>query len=239
MQIAIDLDLEAIISQAVSAERIQPIVNKAIDEAVKSAISNATGYNSGFRKAMEDQLKAAMPHGLSLDDVAKFQHVLNSELQKFVQEANKDSVNTAIVSAVKAAMPDVPAVVKMSDLVASAREGFHKEQHEEFYAYFAPSNYGGGWLYLDSNQKPGTTSYYSGHGDREDQKHNASICIAFTKEGEVYSLKLKGQQITPSSRPDIISNFDAILMAMYVGRTRIDVDVNDDDVRSAASEQFD
>lgn len=39
MEIKIELDLPAIVAQAVSADRIQPIVDKAIAEAVKDAIS--------------------------------------------------------------------------------------------------------------------------------------------------------------------------------------------------------
>ena len=239
MEIKIELDLPSIIAQAVSAERIQPIVDKAIDEAVKSAISSATGYSSPFRKALEEQLREAMPHGLALDDVAKFQNMLNSTMQKFVHDANNETITAAIDKAVKEVMPDVPATVKMSELIAMARGGFHKDEHEEFYAYFEPSTSGGGWLSLDSDPNPGSSSTFGGYKSREDRKYAASIRLAFTKEGEVYSLKLKGNQITPSSRPDIIGQFDATLMAMYVGRTRIEVDMDDDDVESAAGEQWD
>jgi hypothetical protein len=66
MEIKIDLDLPSIIAQAVSAERIQPLVNKAIAEAVGAAIRDATDYSSPFRKALETQLKDAMPTGWQL-----------------------------------------------------------------------------------------------------------------------------------------------------------------------------
>lgn len=73
MEIKIDLDLPAIIANAVSAERIQPIVDKAIADAIKSAITDATGYRSAFSEALKAQLAEVLPHGLGLDDVAKFQ----------------------------------------------------------------------------------------------------------------------------------------------------------------------
>lgn len=240
MQIAIELDLPSIISQAVSAERIQPLVDKAISEAVKSAIDGATGYSSPFRKALEAQLKDAMPHGLSLDDVVKFQHILNGSVNKLAQECNNSTIQAAIDKAVRDAMPEVPQAIKMSELIKEARDGFHKEPHEAFYAYFEPSEYGGGGhLFLDGDENPGRAGYGSSHRSREDQKYSAKLQVAFTKEGDVYALRLDGKQITPASRPDIVGHFDSILMAMYVGRTRLVVDMDADDVESAAGEQWD
>lgn len=239
MQIAIELDLPAIIAQAVSAERIQPIVDNAISKAVETAISAATGYSSPFRQALETQLKDAMPHGLQLDDVAKFQHILNGAMNKLAQECNNSSIRTALDKAVKEAMPDVPQVIKMSELIKEAREGFHKEPHEAFYAYLKESEFGGGSLYLDSDENPGRSGYGNSHRSREDQKYSARLKLAFSKEGDVYALRMDGRQITPASRPDIIGHFESILMAMYVGRARLEVDMDADDVESAASEQYD
>ena len=239
MEIKIDLDLPSIISQAVSAERIQPIVEKAITSAITSAIDSATGYSSEFRKALETQLKEAMPHGLALDDVAKFQHILNGAMNKLAQECNNGAIQLALEKAVKDVMPEAPQVIKMSELISMARAGLHKEEHEAFYAHFEPSTSGGGWLSVDSDPNPGGSSTYGGYKSREERKYSASIRLAFTRDGEVYSLKLNGNQITPSSRPNIIGEFSATLMAMYVGRTRIEVDIDDDDVNSASSEQWD
>lgn len=56
MEIKIDLDFPSIIAHAVSAERIQPLVNKAIAEAVGAAIRDATDYSSPFRKALETRV---------------------------------------------------------------------------------------------------------------------------------------------------------------------------------------
>lgn len=239
MEIKINLDLPDIISQAVSAERIQPIVDKAIADAVKDAINDATGYRSEFREAMKKQLAEAMPHGLDLDDVAKFQHILNQSMSKLVQECNTSTIQTAIEKVVKDVMPEVPPVIKMSELIEQARKGFHKETHEAFYAYFEPSTYSGGWLYLDESENPGNRGYGSTSRSREGQKYSANIQLAFNKDGDVYALRLDGKEITPSSRPDIISSFEGTIMSMYVGRTRLEVDMDDDDVYGASGEQYD
>ena len=132
MEIKIDLDLPSIIAHAVSAERIQPLVNKAIAEAVGAAIRDATDYSSPFRKALETQLKDAMPHGLAIDDVAKFQLMANSAVTEAVMGANAETIKTAIAQGLKSSIPDVPERIKLSELVGKAREAFHKERHEAF-----------------------------------------------------------------------------------------------------------
>lgn len=225
MEIRIELNLPELIASAVSAERIQPIVDKAISDAITSAIRDATGYNSPFSKALKQQLTEAMPHGLSIDDVAKFGHVLNAAITDAVHGANTATIQAALRQAATAALPDVPSRIKLSELLKEARDGFHKEEHEAFYAHFEPSDYGGGWLYLDDDSS--TTD-----------KYRADIRIAFNKEGEVYALRLDGQHITPKSMPQVIGSFEGVLLSMYVGRTSLEVDQDPDEVEYAAAEQI-
>lgn len=106
MQIAIELDLPAIIAQAVSAERIQPIVDKAVSAALKEAIEEATGYRSDFRAALKKQIGEAIPHGLAIDEAAKFQHMANAAVFDAVAGANAATIKAAIAAGLKAAIPD-------------------------------------------------------------------------------------------------------------------------------------
>lgn len=235
MNITIDLDIQGAIAAALQPEKLQPILDQHITKAITQAIDDATGFRSEFRKTLTVQLATAMPHGLGVDDVAKFQHVLNQAATRLVQECNANTVQVALERAIKNVMPDVPPVIKLSDLLKEARDGFHKKDHEAFYAYLEMSEYGGGHLYLDGNENPGDRDYRS----CEDRKYRAEHQLAFTKEGEVYALRLDGKQITPASRPDIVGSFYSILMAMYVGRTKIEVDMDDDDVEYAAQSNED
>ena len=239
MNITIALDLPGIIAQACAAERLQPLIDKAISDALKAAINEATGYRSEFSKALTDQLAQALPHGLTVADVAKFQQVLNAAITKHVHGANAATVNAAFEHVLHDAMPDIPPTVKLSELVAMARSGFHKEDHEAFYAFWEPSDYGGGgWLYLHSDEKP-----REGYGrpglDRSEMKYSASHRLAVNKDGKVYAMRLDDMDLTPAALPVAVSEFSATLLAMYVGRTTLEIDCDDDDVRRAAEEQYD
>lgn len=225
MELKIELDLQALITSAVSAEKIQPLLDKAISNAIASAIQDATGYSSPFSKALKQQLSEAMPHGLSIDDVAKFQHVLNAAVTDAVRGENAATINAALLKAATVALPDVPARIKMSELLSEARDSFHLEENEAFYAKYEPSEYGGGHLYLD--------------GDKDKrEKYRSDIRLSFNKEGEVYSVHLDGKAITPKSMPNAVGSFDGLLLSMYVGRTSLEIDCDADDVESAASEQY-
>lgn len=240
MNITINIDLEAAIAKALSPESLQPILDKHITGAIANAINSATSYGSEFTKLLTDQVKTGLPHGLGLDDLAKFQQVLNAAMNTAVQSCNEGSVRAALEKAVQDVMPEVPAVIKLSDFMKEARDGFHKAEHEAFYAYFEPSSYGGGgWLYLDRDEKPGDGLYSSSHKSREDRKYSAQHRLAINRNGDVYALRMDGKDVTPASRPDVISRLDSLLMAMYVGRTRLEIDMDDSDVEAAASEQYD
>lgn len=237
MQITVNFDLEASIAATLSPEKLQPILDKHITAAVTSAIDDATGYRSEFRKALTAQVSEALPHGLSVAYVSKFQHILNASLNVFVQSSNSEAINAALNKAIANVIPDVPAVVKMSELLKMARESFHIEDNGAFYAYYEPSEYGGGGhLYLDEDAHPGSAPSYK---DRDDVKYSANFRIAFNKEGDVYALKFYKKDVTPASRPTVITALESVLMSMYVGRTRIEADIDDSDVESAAQEQYD
>lgn len=236
MDITLNLDLQAILTEAVNPEKLQPLVNKALSEAVQSAINDATGYSSDFRKTLKEQLHAAMPHGLGVDDLAKFQHVMNSQLALIIQEANGNTIATAMRKAAESVMPDLPATIKLSELIDRAREHFHKEQYEEFFARLEVSDYGTHTLYLDSEESPGKTGY--GYGDSE-KCRAARYRLSMTEAGEAYSLKLDGTLIKPTAMPNIISRFDALLMGFYVGRTTVEFDIDADDVEYAAKSKDD
>lgn len=234
MEIKIALDLPSIIASAVTAEKLQPLVDKAISDTIKEAIREATDYSSEFRKEVKKQLASALPHGLAIDDMAKFQQVLNQALSEAVHGENAAAMRTALQKAVKSVLPDAPEVLKLSELMVAAREGFHKDDdRSEFYGHFEESEYGGGCIYLDSDPSPGYLS------SRAKAHYDARHHISFNKEGVVYALKLNNTQLTPAAQPTVITRFESILMAMYVGRTRLDVDLDPNEVKSAAEAQYD
>lgn len=241
MDLVIKLDIEAAITAALQPERLAPILDKHVTAAITAAIDDATGYRSAFRKGLTEQLTAALPHGLRASDVAKFQHLLNGAVQAAVHGLHNDAIAAAMQKVVDTVMPDVPRTVKLSALMDMARDSFlgrDELKHGQFYAYLDVCSYGGGWLYLDKQPIPGISSgMYGRHHDRADQKYSSAYRLAFNDEGRVYALYLDGKPITPASAPDVISPFDSTLMAMYVGRTRIEVDMADDDVESASAEQ--
>jgi hypothetical protein len=242
MEIKINIDLEAAIAAALRPEALQPVLDKHIVGAITGAISDATGYRSEFSTKLKEQVASTLPHGLGVDDVVKFQQVLNAALTRAVQSCNEGAVQVALAKAVATVMPDVPASLKMSDLLAAARDGFHKDSGEAFYAYFEPSSFGendGGWLYLDEDEKPGSSGRYDAYKSSESRKYSARHRLAINGSGDVYALRLDGKDITPVSCPDIIGRFDALLMGMYVGRTKLEIDISADDVESAACAQYD
>lgn len=226
MQFTFDIDLQAIVAKTMAPENIAPVLEAAITKAFKSAVDDATGYRSEFSEKLKTQLKEALPHGLAIDEFAKFQFILNQVINSAVHDANSETIRVAMAGAVKSVLPDVSARIKLSELVEKAREGFYKENHEAFYAKFEPSEHGGGHLSL--------------HGDEDcSSTYSADVRLAFNKAGEVYKLKMRGADVSPGKLPDAISRFDGMLLALYVGRSTIEIDIDEYDVSSAAEAKYD
>ncbi len=220
MKLEIELDLQAIITAATTAERLQPLLDKAIADALKDAIQSATGYRSAFREAVSKQLADAMPHGVHIADAAKFQLMANQAVSAAVRGANAATIQAAITQGLKDVAPVIPERVKLSELLTHAREGFHKDPHEGFYARMQLTDYGFAHLYLDSDEDCRST-------------HQARTRIDMNKEGEVYNMRLDRQELKPFSLPTVIGHWEGLLLAMYVGRTTIERDIDADDVEYA------
>ena len=229
MDITLSLNIEESIAKAIAPEKLAPILDRHITDAISSAIKSATDYSSPFRKALEKQLADALPQGLGIDHLAKFQQVLNQTITNAVRESNTSAISVALEKAAKLSAIDAPARVKMSEIIKLYRGQLHIEDHESFYALFEPSDFGGGHLFLDEE--------LSGH--RRLGRYGSKDRLAFTKEGQVYSLALDEKHITPACRPMPISKFDELALALYVGRTSIDVDLTPDQVEEAAMGQGD
>jgi hypothetical protein len=232
----ITIDFEGALARALQPETINPILDKHIGKAIGDAIEEATGYRSEFRKAVTEQLKEAIPHGLRADDAMKFAHILNTAIQKVVGEANNASITAAINRATSSLLPEIPGSMKLSKFAETMRYGLHKEAHQPFYAYMETSDYGTTYIYFDEDEKPGNNSRYS---DREDMKYRADYRLAVDKDGRVYSLRFEGANVTPASLPNVGGEFDATIMAFYVGRTTLEIDMDDGDLESLSAEQYD
>lgn len=226
MEFTFNLDIKAIFEQATAPERIQPMLDEAITKALKEAIRDATGYSSDFSKRLKEQMAGALPHGLGVDDVAKFQHVLNAEVTKAVAGVNAETVRTAMAKAVGDVLPDVPQRVKLSELLKLARDGFHKEDHEAFFAELEESDYGGWYLALDEDE------HCRG-------RFLANFQLSINEHGEVFAMKFDKEDLTPSKRPTVITRFESVLICLYTGRTALDIDMSPDQVEYAAQEQHD
>ncbi|RYZ14767.1 MAG: hypothetical protein EOO70_07400 [Myxococcaceae bacterium] len=234
MQFTFDLDIQGIVAKATAPEALRPILEKAITKALSDAVDSATGYNSEFRKQLTSQLADAMPHGIGIDDVSKFQHLLNAAISSAVHGANSETIAAAMNKVAGAAMPDVPARVKLSEVIKIARDSFHKNEGEGFYAFFDPSERGGGGhLYLDQDESPGRA-----HGSREGRKYDAIHRLAFTDDGVVYALRFDSKDVTVNSRPQVITHLEGLMLSMYTGRTTIEVDIDDDRVQYMSSDYF-
>jgi len=228
MEFKFELDMHGIVAEATSPERVKPLIDKIITDALKRALEEATGWKSPFAEQLKTQLSESLPHGLRVHDVAKFQQMLNMAVSDAVAGVNGDALKVAMQRVTKSLLPEVPTRIKLSELLKEARSGFHKDQHEAFYAHYEESEYssGGGWLYLDGNE-------------RTDRTYSAAMRLAFNGDGVVYALKLDGRDITPRSTPDAVGDFDGLLLSLYTGRTSLDIDINNYEVESLAASQED
>jgi hypothetical protein len=225
MEITLSLDLSGMLSDVLAPDRLRPIVDKAIMKAVESAIDQATGYNSKFRKDLALQLGDALPHGLSVASTAKFQHVLNTAVASAVGHFNADTVAAALHESVRSILPEIQKDINLSDLMKEARES-SLGGAGSFFAEMEHYGNGGVVIFLD-------------HKKTHSSRYSSEIILQADDSGNVYSLRLNSKTVQPLSLPSAIGRFESLLLALYTGRSRLVIDMDEDEVQDCASNECD
>lgn len=214
MQLTIDIDFNQLLQDTVNSEQLKNRVSKAMEEAIVNAITDNIGYSSPFRKKIAEQIAELLPHGLDKSDITKYQQVLNDLMLASVNSINSDTLRTALEKSHQLLIENTPPTIKLSELleVIDADQTLCRaelELSEKQYAH----------LYLFNNE---LMSY--------SHKYQAEIQIHCNGDGEVYSLKMDDEFITPGKPVTVITRADTLLMALYTNRTKLIIDMDADDV---------
>lgn len=225
----IELNIEQVIANALSealnperlAEKIKAEATKAADEAIKEAVNS---YRSKFPKTIKAAVEKMLPHELSLDGQANWNHAISQYLSQRLAEMHDQRIEQAVKPMLDKVLATPPAELKVSELVKQAIEFWAEDarrEHESNPTIIVERSEGvvsGYWhLYIDP------ASHTS--------KYSCKVQLAVNDKGEVYGVRVDEQDLKKLRFAGPFFNFDAYLFQLYTGGTKLILDREDfDDV---------
>lgn len=225
----IELNIEQVIANALSealnperlAEKIKVEAAKAADKAIEEAVN---GYRSEFPKTIKAAVEKMLPHELSLDGQANWNHAIGQYLSQRLAAMHDQRIEQAVKPMLDKVLATPPAELKVSELVEKAIECWaedasrERESNPTIIVEHSSGVVAGYWhLFMD---KASHTSQYS-----------CAVQIAVNDKGEVYGVKVDGKDPMKQRFAGPFFDFDAYLFQIYTGGTKLILDREDfDDV---------
>lgn len=218
----IDINIEQIVAESVAAalapEKIQPIIQKNLDEAVKDAITEQFSWRSPFREMLKEKLAGVMP--TDIDDLARYGDLVVKSVKGMLAESQQQAIRQTIEEKLASMLKPLPSSMKLSELIAKLTEHFADSYERE--GSLSPT--------FHAEEPDATNGYWDFCADpRSDvSKYGCAIKMRFDKEGTCWSLKMEDRDakaliLGPSFAAD------ALVLNLYTGGIKIERDRVDTD----------
>lgn len=218
MQLNIDIQgmLADAMNNALSPEKLQPIIQSNIERALKDCIEDQLGYRAPFRELLKTKMAEVMP--TDIEGLGMFSDLVMKVIREKLNSSQNDFIAQAIQPQLESLLRPLPATMKVSQLANQLleyfSEAYEREGGQPTFIIDDDSNVDGYWrFYADPRESS--------------SKYSCKIQMAFNKEGECYSMKLDERE--PSKCLLIGQGYgaDALALNIYTGKVKIQMDSND------------
>lgn len=228
----IDINIETLVADAVAAalapERMQPIIESKLEEVVKRAIESQFSYRGDFQTMLEQKLSEVMP--TDFEGVARYGDLVSKTVNSMLIEYQHQAVNQTIKEKIEAMVKALPARMKLSELIAKLTKSFDSRSQRN----------GSDQPTVLITKSTGTCDgYWRLDMDPENDigQYSCKIQMAFTNEGECYSLKIDDRDPSKSLFLGAAFGAEALVLNIYTGGVKVDFeDINTDDIYYANSD---
>lgn len=194
--------------------RIEEIVNKQVNEAVEYAIKESLNSYGGFRSKLKDVLDKQLNIDTSSFNILSYNHSVLQIVQKKLDARMDEFLNEHLAKALNEILEPIPTSIKLSGLVEKFIE-HHKDDLEtcgEITCLVEEDDWGGWNFRLDK--------------EADKEAHRCEIYAGVNKEGEIYYLRMDGEDPKNKLFLGRKFGFERYLFQLYAVKAKIENDEN-------------
>ena len=223
LNINIESTITAALESALAPDRIREQIEKQIAGTVDAAIKDAFREFSDFGKTVKEAVAGVVPHDLSLEGAANWNHAINQIIRERLSAVNNERIAQAINPMLDKLLVQPPKELKVSELVRKAAEMWGDSWKRD--GSDRPS------VEIEHSEGVMMDFYRIKMDPRQTRESYRSwpVDIAVTGEGNVYGLRIDGQDMKNTKFAGRFYDFEAYIFALYTGGTKLVLDTEDFD----------
>lgn len=208
--------IEAALSPDVLRSKITDLVGKTVDQALSEQFRS---YGE-FGKVVQAALKTVVPHEVSIDGAARFDHTLKAAIERRLAAYNEQRMTEALQPMLDELLKVPPSEIKLTQLVGEAKgsweDNHRREGDEQMTVVIEPTSYGSRWIYMDPRSNR--------------DKYSCQVRLGvYEADGKMFGLKIEGTEVGKTLFAGDYYGFERTLFALFTRGAKLVIDVEDAD----------
>jgi hypothetical protein len=205
-----------IVQQQLQDGALEKALKNKIDELFDNCVRDAFGYNSDIRKALESTIKNAIsPNLTNLGTFPKYHQLVMSSITNAATKFQNEKLQAVIDKELEAVFKEIPEKLTLTWILEQIKLETQEKEGEEFESgelalFIKTSSCGYSHIYIGREEG---MSYYS-----------CEYQIDITDKGEIYSLKIDGNDKGNPLTVGNLYSFQKLLFNAYVMKSTIILD---------------
>jgi len=212
LKVAVSTAFANVVASGAIEAAIQDQVGKAITSAIKDQIS---GYNSEFGKKINEKVKTLIDINLDEIDLPSYRQLIGDVIKQRVGAVMSTEFTEKLDKDICELLQPVPAEITLENLLGE----FVASKRDAYNVYELSGN--DFTLIIERSER--ADSYVDIYIDEEPskQKYSCDIHLRIKGEGEVWAIKLNGDDLKNKIFVGPLYNFEKRLFQMYTTKTRL------------------
>jgi hypothetical protein len=217
-ELNIEATVQAAIEEALAPATLRTKITELVGKVVDNALSDQFRSYGDFGKLVSAAIKTTIPHEVSINGAARFDHTLKQAIERRLATYNDQRMTEVLQPMLDSILEIPPAEIKLSKLVQDAKEGWadhhRRDGDNEMTVIVEQTSYGSRWVHMDPRTRR--------------SKYECQVRIGVSdSDGKMFGLKIDGQEVSKTLFAGDFYSFERDLFALFTRGAKLTVDVDD------------
>lgn len=240
MKIDIQEIVNAKLKEMEEGKVLETLITSTVEKAVTKAVTDAIGGYS-IKRILEDKIEKDVKAGVEQVGFTAYNTLVTEQVSNLINTVLKDDLAEKVQRIFEQIMINKRESIKLSEIIDEYKKLYEDMDYDEyrdledghFYVDWEEEQDGSfrhlKLIMAQEQQDKSSGLYSSNYSGSEDKKLELRLCSYKDKNASISSVRFEGKKLNDLSTLRRISDFEALLMNLYLNKTEVEIDIEDED----------
>ncbi|MBU2701114.1 hypothetical protein Ga0466249_002225 [Sporomusaceae bacterium BoRhaA] len=239
------IDIQEIVSNTIKemeeSKKVETLLKENIEKVISSAVKDAV---DGYKIKRMIEVKIEKQVGEAIKDVGflAYNTFVADQVNILLHSVVKEDLANKLSELVGSILLKKRETIKLSEIVAEYRKMYEDMDYDEwqnlddghFFAEINNEDDGSfRWITIVMAQKEQKKSYgYSSSRGDDEKKINMRLMVYKDEPASIVGVEFEGVKLDDISAIRKMSDFEALLLNLYLNKTKVEIDIDEDDIET-------